>query len=251
MSPAPSQPAAPNAPFHSLDGHRRRRIYLLRHADVSYMQSDGTPVTDPRAVPLTDKGRESAQMTAQLLADVVFDRAICSGLPRTVETATLVMGDRSEPRLEMHPALEELRGGGRGTVNFDPVQAAYSLWDAGLQDSRYLGGEDYRAAAARAQNAMVSLLSEGDWNCMLAVCHGIINRLILAWALGIPLGRMAPFEQDPCGINILDFDLDEHGKIRRLVLRGANITARETAKASLGLTTLEEMAASFMQKGSE
>lgn len=239
-------PSSSAQPRLSLDGCQRRRIYLLRHADVSYMDDKGVPVSDSRAVPLTAKGRQSAAMTAELLAEVPFDRAICSGLPRTVETAGIVMGQRTEPRLEMHPSLEELRGAGRGKVRLDPMQAAYSFWNAGTPKTRYLGGESFRDAADRAQSTVASLLAESGWNCMLAVCHGGINRLLLTWTLGVPIGQMAPFEQDPCCVNILDFDLDEHGRIRRTVIRGVNITARETAKNALNLTTLEEMAAPLL-----
>ena len=70
------------------DKGSRRRIYLLRHAEAAY-ESLG-PSGDPRLVPLTPHGREQAAGMAKLLADTAFDRAVCSGLPRTRETAEIV-----------------------------------------------------------------------------------------------------------------------------------------------------------------
>ena len=73
---------------------RRRRIYLMRHAQAAYFDAKGARMPEPHAVPLTPKGREEALAMADWLAPVRFDRAICSGLPRTLETATLVLGGR-------------------------------------------------------------------------------------------------------------------------------------------------------------
>jgi broad specificity phosphatase PhoE len=68
----------------------RRRIYLLRHAEVAYFDEDGQPVA-PDKVPLTPAGRHQAEQAGTALAGVRFDRVLTSGLPRTVETAHLVL----------------------------------------------------------------------------------------------------------------------------------------------------------------
>ena len=68
----------------------RRRIYLLRHAEVAYFDEHGQPVA-PDEVPLTPTGRRQAQRAGTALAGVRFDRVLTSGLPRTVETAHLVL----------------------------------------------------------------------------------------------------------------------------------------------------------------
>ena len=76
------------------DRSHRRRIYLMRHAEAGYIQADGTRAPDSRVVPLTPRGVEEAGDMARLLKDVEFDRAICSGLPRTQQTARIVLGGR-------------------------------------------------------------------------------------------------------------------------------------------------------------
>ena len=41
----------------------RRRLYLMRHAEVSYFAEDGSPV-DPREVPLNEEGIAQAKAVA-------------------------------------------------------------------------------------------------------------------------------------------------------------------------------------------
>lgn len=59
----------------AFDGSRRRRIYLFRHGDVSYVDDRGNRVADSTRVPLTDWGREQASLTGKALAKIPFDRA--------------------------------------------------------------------------------------------------------------------------------------------------------------------------------
>ena len=244
------------APRKSLDGCDRKRIWLMRHAEVSYVTEKGTAVEDPRQVPLTETGIESARMTSEWLADVHFDRAICSGLPRTMQTARLVLGERTEPVLEVHPALEEIRGvrskqwgddeqkGDAPPPDADSMMhaVAYTFWQAGRSTGSFVGGEPYEQAAHRVQDTVAGILTEPNWHSALLICHGGVNRLILSWAIGAPLDCMGPFEQDPCCVNVIDFDLDANQQIRRATLRGVNISARDTFKLTRDRTTMEEVA---------
>src|SRR5579872_3720445 len=71
----------------------RRRIVLMRHAEVDYFDDAGKPF-QLDTVPLNAEGRLQAQHAARELAGTPFDRAVCSGLTRSVETAALVAGHR-------------------------------------------------------------------------------------------------------------------------------------------------------------
>ncbi len=84
----------------------RRRLYLMRHAEVAYFM-DGTPVR-PDTVVLTAEGCEQARAAADALAAVTFDRVLTSGLARTVETAQIVAPDAE---IEEWPELRELEPG--------------------------------------------------------------------------------------------------------------------------------------------
>lgn len=89
------------------DRTRRRRIHLMRHAEAEYIRPDGTRAPDSRLVKLTAKGRAEAAAMGQMMAEIEFDRAICSGLARTRETSAIVLGER-KLELEIVPALEEI-----------------------------------------------------------------------------------------------------------------------------------------------
>ena len=69
----------------------RRRIYLMRHAQVRYFDGE-----HPHDVLLTDAGRKQAAAAAEALREVTFDRVVTSGLPRTLETARAVAPDAND-----------------------------------------------------------------------------------------------------------------------------------------------------------
>jgi broad specificity phosphatase PhoE len=48
---------------------RPRRLYLMRHGEVSYFAADGRPL-DPRTVSLTAQGRAQAEAAQAVLAGV-------------------------------------------------------------------------------------------------------------------------------------------------------------------------------------
>ena len=75
----------------------RRRIYLMRHGEVRYFDDQGR-VVHPKFVELTDQGRAQAARMGELLADVPFDRALSTGLPRTKQTAQGVLAGTSMPQ---------------------------------------------------------------------------------------------------------------------------------------------------------
>lgn len=223
----------------------RRRVYLLRHAEAAYLREDGTPVEDTRLAGLTANGRAQARRHAELLADVEFDRAICSGLPRTVETATLVLNARPSPVLETLPALAEIQGGDRHQP-IDDLEAwlahVANPWaDAAHPDARFLGGERFADFEARVVPAFRQLIADTQWRQVLIVAHGGVNRLILNHVMNLPWQGTVSVEQDACCINIIDVDRQVAGPPRYLV-RGVNITGYNLSKSGIRLTDMEQAA---------
>src|SRR5438445_12980563 len=87
----------------------RRRIYLLRHGDVSYFDEQGRPFR-PATVPLNQDGRLQAEAAARVLADVPLDRVVSSDLVRSTQTADVVTAGRPL-RLESCPEFREIEPG--------------------------------------------------------------------------------------------------------------------------------------------
>ena len=153
----------------------RRRIYLLRHAEAAYVADDGTVTDDPTQVGLTAAGRIQARKQAAVLASIPFDRAVCSGLPRTRETARIVLADRTQPVLEIEPALEEIRGGSREQPVADVgewLAHVANPWAAAEHpEATFLGGERFVDFAARVTPAFDALVADSSWRCLLLECQ--------------------------------------------------------------------------------
>jgi probable phosphoglycerate mutase len=213
----------------------RRRIYLMRHAAVSYFE-DGRPLR-PDDVPLTPDGRDQARAAAEALRGIQFDRVITSGLPRTVETARLVAPD-VEP--EMWPELREIESGRLGDIPEDELEAAFvSAWrDVVPEEVRFLGGETVRSLLDRVLPALERLLADPEWDVVLAVLHGGVNRAILSYALTGRRALLGNLEQSPACINVLDVGDD-------WIVRAVNTTPTDPAHRGSRLRTMEELWAEF------
>ncbi len=225
----------------------RRRIFLMRHGEAAYVSADGTVTDDPRQVGLTDEGRVQARKQAAVLASVPFDRAVCSGLPRTVETATIALAQRDRPLLETVPALEEIRGAGSDHPVEDVAawltHVANPWAGADHPEATFLGGERFVDFAGRVVPAFEALLADPAWNTLLLVLHGAVNRMIFNYVLGTTWqGRMS-IEQDNCCINIIDVDTADDGSPARFLIRAVNLTAYDLNKSGISrLTSMEQVA---------
>lgn len=232
----------------AIDGARRRRIYLFRHGAVDYLLPDGTWVADPDAVRLNDKGQREAAAMRELFAGVEIDRAICSGLPRTRQTAQVVLGDRGL-EIGVVPELEEIRPlKGDSSTDYDVfADVAYSHWRAQDFSATFLGGERYHDFYARVSSAMEALLADHDWHNLAVFAHGGTNAAVLGWVSGLELDGFGLFDQATCCLNVIDFDLDSSGQVLRRHLRAMNVTADDPAKQHRDAGDMESLAKLLLQ----
>jgi broad specificity phosphatase PhoE len=214
----------------------RRRIYLMRHARVAYFE-DGRP-RRPELVPLTDEGREQARAAAAVLNGIEFDRVITSGLPRTLETARIV-APGAEP--ESWPELREIESGRLGDIPEDELERAFvETWRGVVpEEARFLVGETVGSLLDRVLPAVDRLLADPDWDVVLAVLHGGVNRAILSYALTGGRAFLGNFEQSPGCINVLDVGGDDW------VVRAVNTSPTDLAHRVGRLRTMEELWAEF------
>lgn len=211
----------------------RRRLYLLRHGEVSYVEQGR--FVPPEAVSLNAHGRAQAAAAAQALVDVSIDRVVTSGLPRTVESARIVLGERTMP-IETIPELHEIRGGRLSHLPPEDLRHTFveALTRALQPNDTFLLGESFGDFRDRVLPAFHELLADRSWRTLLAVLHGAVNRVILADVLGVDLHGLGHFEQDAGCINVIDFNDAGYG-----IIRLCNYTPYNPLKVGLELTSME------------
>jgi broad specificity phosphatase PhoE len=210
----------------------RRRLYLMRHAEVSYFTADGTPV-DPSEVSLNEEGLAQARATAQALIGVDLGRVVTSGLPRTLETAAIVAPGRAA---ESWPELRELEGGRLSEIPADALRDEFVHAFRGVipNEARFLRGESIGELFDRVLPALDRLVGDESWHTALAVLHGAVNRAILSYALTGERMFLGHFEQAPACVNVLD--LGEGGE---WIVRAVNVAPYDLLHASHRQTTME------------
>jgi len=172
----------------------------MRHAQVRYFQGE-----HPHDVLLTEAGSLQAAAAAEALREVSFDRVITSGLPRTLETARAIAPNAT---LEENSALREIESGELRGVAPEIVQEMMTAAFRGIVplDTRFLGGETIGELLDRVVPEIDALRADENWDVVLLVLHGAVNRAILSWALTGDRIFLGAFEQAPACINVLDVD---------------------------------------------
>jgi broad specificity phosphatase PhoE len=175
---------------------KRRRIFLMRHGDVTYFDDSGRAI-DPDTVSLNERGRAQASAAGQAFAAarVRFDRVIASGLPRTVETAERVLaemsgrseGDDRAKHLDIEHWSEwrEIRSGRLPDLPPAEIERAFlSVFDGVVSEqTRFLGGETIGELLDRVLPALARLRADRSWDIVLLVLHGGVNRALLSHAI--------------------------------------------------------------------
>jgi broad specificity phosphatase PhoE len=216
----------------------RRRIYLMRHAAVAYFEPDGRPVR-PEAVPLTAEGESQARAMRDALAGIRFDRAVTSGLKRTLETAQIV-APGVEP--EVWPDLRELESGRLEEIPDPDLEQAFTGVFSGIvpEETRFLAGETIGSLFDRVLPALERLLADESWDVLLAVLHGAVNRAILSYALTGKRAFLGNFEQAPACVNILDAGAGQW------IVRAVNVTPYDLAHLGGRETTMEQLYGEYL-----
>jgi broad specificity phosphatase PhoE len=218
----------------------RRRLYLMRHAEVSYFRADGSPV-NPAEVPLNEDGVAQARAVAEAFRSVDLDRVLTSGLPRTLETARIVAPE-AEP--ESWPELREIQGGRLAEIPADALEREFVHAFRGVipNDARFLRGESIGELFDRVLPAVDRLVADDGWHTALAVCHGGVNRAILSYALTDERMFLGHFEQAPGCVNVLD--LGDGGE---WIVRAVNIAPYDLLHQAHRQTTMERYWQEWLQ----
>ncbi|MEL7545941.1 MAG: histidine phosphatase family protein [Pseudomonadota bacterium] len=236
----------------------------MRHGFVDYTSRKVRETQDPSLAYLTQQGKDEAAAAGKALSEVPFDLAFHTGLDRTKETASIVIShNKAPPALEVEARLQELQSG--QYIDFKSAEhlaatMTFQFEQAGEVGATFLpGGERFSDAMLRIKEGVQDLLARPNWSRVLIVAHEGINRLLLSWVIGAPLGASSGFEQDTGCINIIDFDLvplsaarkttPEDGArhlmstkdvtVERAVIKSVNLTPANYLKHGMNLRSLE------------
>ena len=225
----------------------RRRVYLMRHGEVDYFGSNGQPV-DPRQLRLTESGRKQALAAGEVLANIMFDRVISSGLPRATETAQLASGC-CEKSIDTIEGFQEIRAGRLRELPEAEIERriAYAFDDAGESDSLFINGERFFDFENRVFAAWHDVLTDHTWDQLLLVAHEGVNRAILAWAAGGGRESMMRFDQDAGCYNVIDIDTHD-GEVTRSFIKSHNVTPYNLAKENMHLSNMEQVYRKYLNK---
>jgi probable phosphoglycerate mutase len=220
----------------------RKRVYLMRHGEVSYRQPDGRTVFSTEVV-LTAEGMIQARHMRELLSQVPFDIGVHTGLKRTQQTAELVL-EKRDVRVEEVAALREMQAGSIEHLSDERIDAefTYGMERAAEPGATFPGGESFAAFQDRIVPAFEALLKRADWTTALIVGHGGTNAVILSWVTRGGLAGLSAFEQDAGCVNIIDADVIDGDIIRRMI-RAVNLTPYNLAKHEHYLTVAERIVA--------
>jgi len=226
---------------------KRRRIFLMRHGSVTYFDAAGKPVL-PETVPLNEQGRMQTTAAGRIFADagIRFDRVIISGLPRTVETAARVLAETGQDITpEQWPELVEIKGGKLADIPQAELREAFIGAFEGVapEHKRFLGGESIGELMDRIHPAIDRLRADPEWDTVLLVLHGGVNRAILSYALTgqrLFLGNLA---QTAGCINALDVGSDPYDWVARII----NYSPPSVLQAESRGTTMEALFHQYQQ----
>ncbi len=211
----------------------RRRLYLMRHAEVSYF-ARGRLARRPARGPAERGGHRGRRRRSPGRSPGSRSTACsCSGLPRTLETASIV-APGAEP--ESWPELREIQGGRLSEIPADALQHEFVHAFRGVipNETRFLRGESIGELFDRVLPAVERLVADDGWDTALAVLHGGVNRAILSYALTGERMFLGHFEQAPACVNVLD--LGEGGE---WIVRAVNVAPYDLLHLSHRSTTME------------
>ncbi len=187
-------------------------MLLVRHA-ATPNNTAVPPVVQGSASnpPLNDRGRVQASRTATFLADQPIAFAYASPLLRAMETATIIGQPHGLTPL-LCPPLSEVDVGRWEGRTWPAIESAdpeaFRLFQQDPATHGYAGGENLEQVRARALPAALEILRRHLGSVVLVAGHNVVNRVLLATWMHVPLTKARGIEQDNCGVNVIRFRRD-------------------------------------------
>lgn len=188
-------------------------IYLLRHGETA-MNADGNRYCGRTDIPLTEKGIKQAQTVRDQLNGVQLDAVYCSPLMRASNTAEIASGGRKV--IQDKRLIEVDFGKWEGKTRAEFIDENPAIWDQWCTDPTNVKagetGETALEVVKRVDSFFKELhLSYPSGSTIMVVGHNGINRLYLAFKLGMELKNYRRISQE--NSSVTRFSLDDHDEI--------------------------------------
>jgi broad specificity phosphatase PhoE len=186
---------------------RPTRLLLVRHGATPFNEAlpvilQGCGVDSA----LSESGLRQAAAVASALATAKIDAIYSSPLRRARQTAEAIASPHALSVAEL-PRLHEIDVGQWEQRTWPQIQAEFPDDYQRVMDDPavhpYLGGECYGDVLCRAKPQLLETLARHPGETIVVVAHRMVNCVLIADALGLPLGRARHLRQDNCCVNVL------------------------------------------------
>lgn len=186
-------------------------IFLLRHGETAY-NADNNRYCGRTDIPLTAKGISQADEVRRQLNGVELDAVYSSPLERAYNTACIASGKEA---IKDQRLIEADFGEWEGKTKEEFIAENASCWINWQNDpaaNRAGGtGETGTEIVTRVDSFFRSLQQTYTAGNVMVVGHNGINRLYMAYKLGMPLSNYRQLVQHNSSVTC--FTLDDNGKL--------------------------------------
>jgi len=184
-----------------------RTIYLVRHGKVQ-LEDDQRRFIGQLDVTLNTDGISQAKGLQKRLERADISTVYCSDLARSLQTAEITVAHKAISIIQRKDLREIYLGEWEGCTFADiarrfPKEFKERGTDIGYY--RVPGGENFADCSRRVVAALHEVIQSTSGN-ILIVGHAGVNRLLLCYALGMPLGNLFRIGQDYGCLNILQIN---------------------------------------------
>lgn len=197
-------------------------VYLLRHGQTQW-NAESNRYCGRTDIPLTEKGIRQAQLVREQFGKMSFTAVYSSPLERAYRTA-LIAASR-EGVIRDQRLIEADFGNWEGKTKEEFMEEDPEPWKNWMNDpaaSRAGStGETGTEVVQRVDDFFTEVLNRHRSGNILVVGHNGINRLYLAYKLGMPLKHYRRIVQENSSVTL--FSLDHHGELTLKLLNSKGL----------------------------
>lgn len=185
-------------------------LILVRHGHVEGIKPE--KFRGQIDLPLTQTGIAQAEATAIYLSGFAGVAAIYSSpLSRCFDTANIIGTPPAIEAIKL-PELIDINYGAWQGRNRDDIArdepALFHNWMTRPDLTAIPQADTLQSVQANLVRGLNMMREQHDGQTIIAVGHDSSNRILLLTALDMPLSRYWNIRQDPCCVNVIEFDGD-------------------------------------------